>query len=539
MACAEAVLDQPGTHWRIEKADRAALLIDGAAYFRALAHAMEQACRSIVILGWDLRSDLLLDPKGSTETLAARVNRLLQAKTGLHVRILIWDWPMVLAADRELLPQWGFGPLQDRLDFVLDDEIPVGAAHHEKLVVIDDRLAFVGGIDLTAGRWDTPEHHPGNLRRQGADSDPGRRPFHDVMLMVEGPLASALSELAAERWLRATGHHPASGAAEPDAPGDAGLWPEGVEADIEDIAAAIARTRPEMPGFAAVREIETFFLAAIAQAERLVYIENQYLTVPAVARGLARRLRDVPGLEVVIVTPEACEGPLETVVMDAGRKIFKARLEAASTDRVRVLTAQSHGVAVNIHAKLMAIDDRLFTVGSANLANRSMGVDTETNIVIERPDADPVIRSWRHRLLAEHLGREPDEVAACEAELGSTIAMIERLSDRRAAHHLAPLVLEDRPIPEPISDLIDVTEYADPPEPIIGSQLLVELGLPKRNRDLRRWLGRGAGLLGLAVLLAWLLGGSGFLDNWLIIAAGTILVLGWVVGERPWRLERF
>ncbi|MCB1993716.1 MAG: hypothetical protein KDG49_19870, partial [Geminicoccaceae bacterium] len=296
--------------------------------------------------------------------------------------------------------------------------------------------------------------------------------------------------------------------------------------------------RPEIDGLEAAREIEALYLAAIAGAERLIYIENQYLTVPAVARALARRLRDMPDLEVVIITPKACEGPLETAVMDAGRKKFKATLEAAARDRVRVLTAQSHGLRVNVHAKLMAVDDRLFTVGSANLANRSMGVDTETNVAIEWPEPDPVIRGWRHRLLAEHLGREPGEVAACEAELGSTIAMIERLSDHEAAHYLAPLDLDAHPIPEPLSDIVDVAELADPPEPIIGSQLLAELGLPRRFRNLRRWLGRVAGLVGVAVLLAWFLGAIDLVSGWVVAGASLALVLGWAAGERPWRLER-
>lgn len=539
MTFAEAVLDRPDTHWRIEQAHRAALLIDGAAYFRALAHAMERARQSIFILGWDLRSDLLLEPESSTETLAARLNRLIRASDTLHVRILIWDWPMVLAADRELLPQWGFGPFEERLTFVLDDEIPFGAAHHEKLVVIDDRLAFVGGIDLTAGRWDTPEHHPANLRRQKVDSGPERRPFHDAMLMVEGPVAEALGELAAERWRRATGDRPTSGGRDSEKPGGAGCWPDWVEPDLEGIPIAIARTRPEMPGFVAAREIEAFYVAAIAGAERLVYIENQYLTISSIARKLVARLCAVQDLEIVIVTPEACEGPLETAVMDAGRKVFKGILQGEAPERVRVLTAQSHGVAVNIHAKLMAIDDRLFTIGSANLANRSMGVDTETNLVIERPVCDPVIRGWRHRLLAEHLGREPGEIAACEEELGSTVALIDRLSDPQDEHHLAQLDLDEHPIPEPLAELFDVTELVDPPEPIIGTQLLFELGLPKRNRDLRRWIGRAAGLAALVVMLAWLVGWIEHLPEWTVIATVVFLLLIWLVGVRIWRLERF
>ena len=101
MASARAALAQPGTHWRIETAARAALLIDGAAYFCALADAMEEARHSIVILGWDLRSDLLLDPERSTETLAARLNRLIVARS-----IASHGWTMYFHLTRDDHPEF-------------------------------------------------------------------------------------------------------------------------------------------------------------------------------------------------------------------------------------------------------------------------------------------------------------------------------------------------------------------------------------------------------------------------------------------------
>ena len=93
------------------------------------------------------------------------------------------------------------------------------------------------------------------------------------------------------------------------------------------------------------------------------------------------------------------------------------------------------------------------------------------------------------------------------------------------------------PIAEPIW-MIGPSRPADPPEPIIGSQLLAELGLPRRFRNLRRWLGRVAGLVGVAVLLAWFLGAIDLVSGWVVAGASLALVLGWAAGERPWRLER-
>lgn len=527
------ILAQSGTHWRLERADRATLMIDGETYFARLAAAIERARRSIVILGWDIRSELLLDPVNSKETLAERLTRRIEAEPGLEVRLLIWDWLLPLSVDRELLPQWRLGPLHDRLSFVFDDEIPVGGAHHEKLVVIDDSLAFVGGLDLTDGRWDTSEHDPASPYRRPAAGGEAPLPFHDGMLMVEGPMAVALGELADKRWEIATGTAPPAREPGPS------LWPEEVEPDIEGRHLAIARSRPEFGGHPAVGEIGRLYLAAIATAERFVYIENQYLTYMPVAEALAERLRACPGLEVVAITPEACEGPIETAAMDAGRKHFVARLRQAADERVRVLCPISSGVGINVHAKMMVVDDRFFTMGSANLANRSMGVDTETNLAIESDAEDPVIRRWRQGLMAEHLGQDPAAFATTEQEAGSLIAAIDRCNDLQARRHLERLSLTDQPLSDFLDALVDVKELADPVEPLVKEQMLIDLGLPKKRRLWRRQVARLGGLLGVALLLLAWRGpedpASFLLSPWLLVPIGLVLVVGWLGVERLWR----
>jgi len=522
------ILADEETHWRVDIADRLALLVDGAAYFAALARAMERARHSITILGWDIRSDLLLEPETSGETLAERFVRLLDATPGLRIRILIWDWILPYSLDREILPQWRIAPLHDRLDFVLDDNVPVGGAAHEKVVVIDGTLAFVGGLDLTAGRWDTPEHDPANPLRRLPHGGRVRPLFHDVMMAISGPAAASIGELAVRRWQRATAQRPSLGPADSEAP-----WPDGLAADMTKRAVAIARIRPAYGGEPAVHEIRSLYLAAIAAAERLIYIENQYLTVPAVARALARKLESRPELEVVVITPQKCEGPLETAVMDEGRKRFVATLEAATGERVAVLVPVSHGDAIKVHAKLLIVDDRFITLGSANLANRSMGVDSEINLAIEHEATDPVIRGWRRRLLAEHLGTTPERLAATEEKEDSLIATIAALNDPEAERYCRPLRLDGEPLPHVVEKLV---ELADPPEPIIGDQILGPL-LPLRDRRRwRRWTGRIAGLGG-GVLIAGTLAGplDAGVSPWLWVSLGLALIAFWVVAERLWR----
>ncbi len=233
-----SVLLRPGRNcWRLTRADRAALLIDGAAYFAALEQALRAARHSVFIVGWDIRSEISLDPDGSATPLNRFLAQLLRARRELRVRILVWDWLVFFSLDREFLPRLQFRSIR-RLRFEFDSHHPTGACQHEKIVVIDGALAFCGGLDLSAGRWDLREHRPVEPHRRsprGAEL----RPFHDCMLMVEGETARGLEELARERWLHATGEQVAPAPAlRPSA------WPAGIEPWFEGAQVAIARTRP-------------------------------------------------------------------------------------------------------------------------------------------------------------------------------------------------------------------------------------------------------------------------------------------------------
>ncbi len=536
MTEAARILADPATHWRIADADRVALLIDGEDYFAALANAMEQAKQTITIVGWDIRSGLLLEPKQSSEKLGERLVRLLDATPALEVRLLIWDWSIAYSLDRELLPQWQLAPLHDRLTFVLDNALPATASHHEKVVVIDGRLAFVGGLDLTDGRWDTSDHDPASAPRAIADGGKTGLPFHDVMMAVDGEAASAVAELVERRWQRATDSELALRPEPSDGAGD-GPWPKDVEPALQAERIAIARTRPEFAGASEAHEIKALYEAAISAAERLVYIENQYLTVGSIAQALAQRLHDCPKLEVVIITPDECEGALENAVMDQGRARFAAALRDAAPERVAVLTPFSGAIGIHVHAKVMVVDDRFFTMGSANLANRSMGVDSEINLAIEHGEASPVIRSWRRRLLAEHLGVSPERLAATEDERGSLIASIDSLNDPEARRHCRPLDLDGAELPAPLGD---VAEIGDPAEPLVPDQILgAPLPLAQR-RSRRRWIGRAVGIAGLAVLAVFWLGPwpANSTPGLILLALGHVLVAAWIFADRIWRPGR-
>jgi phospholipase D1/2 len=164
------ILKEGKNCWRIRKATRVAFLVDGAAYFDAFARSAAHATRSIFIVGWDIDSRTLLFPKEERGGLPSRLldfmNALAKRRKTLQVHILEWDFAVIYAFEREFLPIFTL-PWQKnrRIHFHLDSEHPIGASHHQKVVVIDDRIGFVGGLDLTGRRWDTPEHAVGDPRR--------------------------------------------------------------------------------------------------------------------------------------------------------------------------------------------------------------------------------------------------------------------------------------------------------------------------------------------------------------------------------------
>jgi phospholipase D1/2 len=216
---------RPGeTCWRIVHADRASVLVDSAAYFAAFRRAARAARHAINIVGWDVDSRTRLVPAaavadGDPPCLLDFLEALLARRPALHVHVLAWDFSPIFALEREWFTQVKFrGDSGGRMHFRLDGNHPTGASHHQKIVVIDDEIAFVGGMDLTIRRWDTSEHRDRDPRR--GDVQGGTyAPVHDVQLAVEGAAARALGELVRARWLHATGKSPAQ--RPPEAPSGA------------------------------------------------------------------------------------------------------------------------------------------------------------------------------------------------------------------------------------------------------------------------------------------------------------------------------
>jgi len=502
----------PGRNcWRIERAKRVAFLVDGEEYFGAVRDALANARHSFFILGWDIHSQMRLTPGGANdgrpEPLADFLNAIVGARRGLRGYVLSWDFAMLYALEREWLPIFKLDwRTHRRLSFRLDDQHPVGASHHQKIVVVDDAVAFVSGYDLTTVRWDTCAHKKDDPRRVNLLGEP-YPPFHDVGIVADGDCARALGELARERWRRATGRLPRPALATPAS--DA--WPAGVEPALKEIDIAIARTEPAFNGHSAVGEIRQLHLDAIAGARRLIFAENQYFTSRLVSDAFAQRLSEDDSPEIAVISPYTQSGWLEISTMGVLRGRIHRRLRAADRHgRYRLYYPtlpwlDGKDDCLNIHSKVLIVDDDLLMIGSANLSNRSMGTDTECNLALEaRGDAhvERTIAGFRHRLLAEHLDCSPTDVAGATRAAHSLHHGIEALrrEGRRGLEVIEPEL-------DPNLDaLVPDQQLLDPERPIDPDTIVADL-VPReeaRGGARGRLIGVALAVVALtAAALAW------------------------------------
>ncbi len=488
------------------------MLIDADAYFRSVREAMRNACHSIFILGWDIDTRTSLVPQGADDgfpdALGDFLSALVAARPELRIYVLNWDFAVLYALEREspasVKLMWNTQP---RLQFHMDDRHPSGASHHQKVVVIDDAVAYVGGLDLTRCRWDTSAHACDEPLRHDADGK-AYAPFHDVQAIVDAEVARALGELARSRWRRATGRDavgPCSEAYD--------RWPHATAVDLTEIDVAIARTEPKFESEAGVFEVRQLHLDAIAAAKRFLFFENQYFTSSLIADALTKRLTEENGPEILVVSPHTQSGWLEEATMGVLRARLHRHLKAADKyDRYALACPHIGGLedgCLNVHSKIFAVDDRLFGVGSANLSSRSMSLDTECHLVIEATGDDSqvsrisqAIATMRNRLLAEHLATVPQTVQHEIEQRGSLHQAVKVL-----AIHERTLQLLEPSLNAELDALIPDSHLIDPEEPI-DSDYVVAQFLPQESRKntpqrLKQLMLLALALVTLAIIWRW------------------------------------
>ena len=446
------------------------LLIDGDDYYRAFYEAAQCAQRYVLLAGWQFDSDACLLRGKEAEnaplpvTLLKFLDALCERNDQLRIYVLAWDFHPIFSLEREWMQDLRFNWMtNDRLQFRFDSNHVEGGSHHQKFVVIDGALSFLGGLDLCDHRWDDRHHRVPNPLRVSRGQP--HKPFHDVQAYLVGSeIGAELTTLFAGRWEK-SGGAPIEPALVADPSSVCDFAPTGgIQLAAQRV--ALSRTDPygTPNGATDCRELCDLYLDAIESAEQFIYIETQYFSSQEIGAKLAERLRstDAPVLEVIVVLNVQADSIKEEVAVGLAQAKVIAELRKAAEGSIHRLgiyytipevedgSESEH--ATYIHSKVMIVDDRFLTIGSANLTNRSTCVDTELNMSVETKDpADLLAQSIvcaRQSLIAEHLGL---------TEIWESEGLVEEL-DARARRHEGRLRLH----PSPTEGELAVLDVIDP-----------------------------------------------------------------------------
>lgn len=369
------------------------ILIDGAGALPEIARAMSGAREYVHITGWHLAPYFELERDGSRVVLGELLAQLAQR---IDVRVLVWAGspvPVFHPTRKEVARGVRTLVRGTRIRCEPDPREHPIHCHHEKTIIVDGELAFVGGIDLTDAAGDRFDHQSHPARR--------RIGWHDAAARLTGPAVQDVDEHFLMRWREVTGEQ-LERHAPPPATGDKTV----------QIVRTVADGMYDAVPKGEFRILESY-VKALRSAQRLIYLENQFLWAPEIVAILADKLRAPPhdDFRLVILLPaRANNGQDDTagqlgVLADADGG--RGRLLAAT---VRSLSGE-RADPLYVHAKIGIVDDRWLTIGSANLNAHSLLNDTEMNLVCQDPE---LARDTRIRLWSEHLQLGTDVVAGLE-----------------------------------------------------------------------------------------------------------------------------
>jgi len=395
---------------------RAELLVDGAHALPRMAEAIAAAERHVHLAGWFFSPDFRMGTGGPTlrELLSDTAERV-------DVRVLAWagaPLPLFHPDRREVRKARDELVEGTRISMALDAKERPMHCHHEKLVIVDDSVAFVGGIDLTSLGGERLDHsiHP---PRDGLG-------WHDACFRLEGPIVADVAAHFLLRWR--------------EIPGDSPPEPQRAAPFEDGVVAQLVRTVPENVylGFPAGEfSIAESYVRALRSAQRFVYLESQFLWSPELIAILSEKLRNPPrdDFRLVVVLPVHPNNGSDDTRGQLG-VLADAAVQGGDASRFLACTLYQPGPGgdpVYVHAKVGIVDDRWLTVGSANLNEHSLFNDTEVNVVLcdEQSARDARLRLWSEHLELTVEEIDGDPVRAVD-ELWRPLA--ERNAEHRRVH---------------------------------------------------------------------------------------------------------
>jgi phosphatidylserine/phosphatidylglycerophosphate/cardiolipin synthase-like enzyme len=364
------------------------ILIDGACFLPRLAEELAGVQSHVHIAGWYVSTELALERGRGRRVL---LDLLAELARKVEVRVLLWAGaPLPLfRPSRSDVRDVAERLRRAGVEVALDAKERPLHCHHEKLVVVDDRVATIGGIDLTSfcgDRYDSSAH-------------PWRPAvgWHDAAALVRGPIVADIAEHFRFRWHEVTRRELPAAAV----PAEAGEYELQLAQTIPE---RVYRARPR----GAFRIVESY-VRALRSAERLIYLESQFLWSAELVEILAEKLRRPPrdDFRIVAVLPSHPDSGNDDSRGQVG--VLTDADDGAGRFLACALYARKGALRepIYVHAKIGIVDDRWLTIGSANLNEHSLFNDTEVNLVSCEP---ALAGATRERLWAEHLELPLDEV---------------------------------------------------------------------------------------------------------------------------------
>ncbi len=399
--------------WRTGTVGRWELIWDAEPHFDRVSQLWEQARQSIVVVGWQLDSRLRLRKPlangltpaldlSHTETLREKVLRLCDDRPELRFYLLLWDHPMFYVPQREWLQTRIWEEIHPRVHLVFDHRHPLGASHHEKIVIVDGHTALVGSVDLCGDRWDSTRHLPHDPARSLDHLSETHGPYHELGIELSGQTCNDLLEHVGTRWRALSSID----------------FPEPGPAPAGGTPVLLSRTHSE-PEASITREVEFLFEFLILQTRRRLWLEGQYFWSEKVAGSLLALMRRhcssrAGMLEITLILADSSLLRGLSSRMIRKQLSLVARLQSFAErhpDRLRfkVLRPYSGARPVYVHSKILVVDDRWLSIGSANFSDRALRLDSEIMVTVDasRVSAeadhsriaslfDQLLEHWRH-----------------------------------------------------------------------------------------------------------------------------------------------
>lgn len=435
----------------------AQFFVDGRDYYKAVAEAISQAREQIFITDWFLSPEVYLYRSEETGKMTFRLDDLLRerAKAGVKIYVIVWnETKLALNLNSERV-KTVLESLHSNISVICHPIMLMKYSHHQKTVIVDQDVAFLGGLDLCFGRYDTSDHHitdasaktfPGkdyyNPSRGGdfdglelpfidlidRSKDP-RMPWHDVSVRVDGYPARDVAKNFIQRWNH---HRDAIAMSARLLTPKSTLWPHRDTKKCQILRSlcgwsgqGIERTE---------KSIQTAMIDAIQNAKHFIYIENQYFISSTaggkvqntIGEALIKRLREAiyakryrslpfPNFRVVVVLPVHPEGTYKdsaairyimkwqyNTICRGGHSILeqlaKEFPEENLSDYISFYALRNYGILdkcvvteqIYVHTKLMIVDDQRVIVGSANINDRSLLGDRDSEIAVLIEDEELV-----------------------------------------------------------------------------------------------------------------------------------------------------